>query len=182
MRTLYNHIKSQKLHLLRGCLFLFICCMAVSARAQTPTTANQVKAVFLYNFSQFVTWPAVANNTNFVIGILGNDPFGAYIESVVEGEKAGNNNIVVRRYNDIKDVQNCHILYINGPNAAELAKQLSDRSILTVGDGEEFGKSGGIIRFYMHNNKIRLKVNTKFARAANLQISSKLLRVAEVIE
>ena len=182
MRTRFNHIKTRKIHLLRWCLFLFICGMAVSVRAQTPTTANQVKAVFLYNFSQFVSWPTAANNTPFVIGILGNDPFGAYIESVVEGEKVGNNNIVVRRYNDVKEVQNCHILYINRPNAADLAKQLSDRSILTVGEGEEFAKSGGMIRFYMDNNKIRLKVNTRFARAANLQISSKLLRVAEVIE
>ncbi|HYO22760.1 MAG TPA: YfiR family protein [Flavisolibacter sp.] len=155
--------------------------MAVSARAQTPTTASQIKAVFLYNFSQFVTWPT-ANNSNFVIGILGNDPFGSYIESVVEGEKVGNSKIVVQRYNDVKDVKNCQILYINQPNAAELAKQLSGHSILTVGEGEEFGKSGGIICFYMDNNKIRLKVNTRFAKAANLQISSKLLRVAEVIE
>ncbi len=39
----------------------------------------QVKAVFLFNFGQFVEWPKDAFDTPqapFVIGILGDDPFG----------------------------------------------------------------------------------------------------------
>lgn len=181
MRGRSQHISFRKTIGARWALASLFWCMAVAANAQTPTTANQVKAVFLYNFSQFVTWPA-GDNSPFVIGILGNDPFGSYIESVVEGEKVGGSSIVVQRYTDVKDVKHCHILYITKSNAAEVAKKFADQSILTVGEGEEFARSGGIVRFYLDNNKIRLKVNTRLAKEANLQISSKLLRVAEVIE
>jgi hypothetical protein len=59
---------------------------------------------------------------------------------------------------------------------------LSNRSILTVSDADEFARSGGMIRFRLENNKIRLQINLRAAKAANLAISSKLLRVAEVIE
>lgn len=158
-------------------------CTALFAKAQTPTTANQVKAVFLFNFSKFVTWPpGTTANTPFVIGILGNDPFGSYIDRVVEGEKVDGQPIVVQRYDDVKDIKTCHILYINKSNGAEIARSLSGRNILTVGDGDNFATSGGIVRFYEDNHHLRLQINVRQAKAADVQISSKLLRLANVIE
>jgi hypothetical protein len=166
----------------RGLIGL-LCCFTLLAKSQTPTTANQVKAVFLFNFSKFVTWPPDAvNNPSFVIGILGNDPFGPYIERVVEGEKAGGQPIVIRHYDDVKDVKDCQILYINKSNSAEVARSLLRHGILTVSDSDNFATSGGIVRFYLENNRLRLQINVKQARAADLQISSKLLRIADVIE
>ena len=156
-----------------------------SVKGQTPATANEVKAVFLYNFSRFVTWPPpTSNNSNssFIIGILGNDPFGSFLESVVEGEKVDGRPIIIRRYGDAHDVKDCQILYINKRNASGIAKELQNRSILTVSDTDDFATDGGMIRFSFVNNKIRLQINAKTAKTANLTISSKLLRVAEVID
>ena len=144
---------------------------------------KDVLTVFLFNFSKFVTWPPDAvNNSPFVIGILGNDPFGTYIERVVEGEKVSGQPIVVQRYDDVKDVKDCEILYINKSNGAEIARSLTGRNILTVSDGDNFATTGGIVRFYLENNRMRLQINIKQAKAAGLQISSKLLRIADVIE
>src|SRR6266700_7057796 len=53
---------------------------------------NQIKAVFLFNFAQFVEWPARAfpgKEAPLVIGILGEDPFGNYLDELVSGEKIG---------------------------------------------------------------------------------------------
>lgn len=47
----------------------------------------QVKAVFLFNFAQFVTWPSQPADAPLVIGILGDDPFGSYLDETVRGEK-----------------------------------------------------------------------------------------------
>ena len=46
----------------------------------------KIKAVFLYNFAKFVEWPPNVfpdANTPFVIGVLGQDPFGSYLEDTV---------------------------------------------------------------------------------------------------
>jgi hypothetical protein len=51
-----------------------------------------------------------------------------------------------------------------------------------VGDRSSFAKEGGMIGFSLENNKIRFQINAKTAKIANLQISSKLLRLADVIE
>src|SRR5687768_11102671 len=49
-----------------------------------------LKAVFLFNFAQFVEWPARAFPTAeapFVVGIIGNDPFKGALDDVVRNEK-----------------------------------------------------------------------------------------------
>lgn len=176
-----HHTHNGKATLLRW-LIIPLCLFCSAASAQT-NTATQLKAAFLYNFAKFVTWPpANTNSPQFVIGILGQDPFGSFLEQLVEGEKVGNQSIVIQRYTDASEIRNCHILYINKQNGADVAKSLDNRSILTVGEGDEFAQAGGIIRFYFTQNKIRLRINLKHARAASLQISSKLLRLADVIE
>jgi hypothetical protein len=50
-----------------------------------------------------------------------------------------------------------------------------------VSDADRFAERGGMIRFVSDRNRIRLQLNLDAAEAAHLTISSKLLRVAEII-
>jgi hypothetical protein len=63
----------------------------------------------------------------------------------------------------------------------EILAGLKGRNILTVGDFEGFAKNGGTIRFLTGQNKIRFRINVEAAKTANLTISSKLPRAAEII-
>src|SRR5690242_10742668 len=65
---------------------------AFAAQPSPPTAEYQLKAVFLFNFAQFVEWPArafAAPHAPLVIGVLGADPFGSYLDELVAGEKVG---------------------------------------------------------------------------------------------
>lgn len=169
-----------------GLLLLYLFMMPDAAKADTAPE-YQVKAAFLYNFIRFIDWPPDAFSSPeapFVIGILGNDPFGRYIDEIVKGEKAGNHPIVVQRYRNIKDIVHCHILFINTGEAIHLKEILSftdRRSILTVSDSGNFTASGGIIGFFKEENKVRLQINIASARNAQLDISSKLLSLARIV-
>ena len=55
------------------------------------------------------------------------------------------------------------------------------RPILTVGVEEGFAQQGGVVQFAVDRNKLRLVVNLRSARANGITISSKVLRLAEVI-
>lgn len=146
----------------------------------------QLKAVFLFNFSQFVEWPASAfpdANTAMVIGILGEDPFGPYLDGIVSGEKINNRPLVVRRFATAEDVRECHILFINLKAKDELRKAFNavkSQSVLTVGDGDSFVRNGGMIRFVKESNKIRIRIDPATTSEAGLTISPKLLRLAEI--
>ena len=155
--------------------------------AQEKSAAEyQLKAVFLYNFTQFIDWPANAFNnpeSPFIIGILGDDPFGPYLDDVVAGEKIGSHPIQVKRFNDLKSASSCHMLYINSSDrewVRNILAALSEKNILTVSDEPFFNNLGGIIRFYTEDKKIRLQINLVRSKAAQLAISSKLLNLAKI--
>jgi len=158
------------------------------AHAQKPSfNEREVKAVFLFNFAQFVDWPPEAFSdpqSPIVIGVLGEDPFGRVLDEVVKGEVVRNRQLVVERYRRVEDIKTCHILFIS-PSETEkyepIVARLQGRSILTVGDTEGFATRGGMIRFLTEQNRIRLRVNVGAAKAADLTISSKLLRAAEIV-
>jgi len=147
----------------------------------------QVKAVFLFNFAQFVDWPAEAfpaTDTPLVICVLGNDPFGGALDQTVRDERLGGRSFQVRRHQSVDEIQTCHILFISraeGDRPEAILAGLKDRPILTVSDANGFAERGGMIRFVTDRNRIRLQLNLAAAEAARLTISSKLLRVAEVI-
>ena len=146
----------------------------------------QVKAAFLFNFSKFLEWPPEAMeqpNEPFVVGVLGNDPFGSYLDEIISGEKIMDHPMIVKRFNDIDEVDKCHILFINVPGKTrEVLNTLKGKSVLTVSDEEDFNGHGGIIKFYTDNDMIRLQINIDAAKAANLHISSKLLRIARIYD
>jgi len=90
----------------------------------------------------------------------------------------------VRRYRSVEEIKTCHILFISRPTGDrldEITASLKNRPILTVGDDDGFAERGGMIRFVTDRSRIRLQINAQAAEAAHLTISSKLLRVAEVI-
>jgi len=193
-----HRIRRQRPRWGRGCLALLLAGFAASAApapapaaatsSATPAVANeyQLKAVFLFNFTKYVEWPATAfadPQAPFVIGVVGDDPFGAALDDTVRGEKVNGRALVVRRYGPKDEIKDCQILFIAATEAARLEQitaGLKGRNVLTVGDTDQFTDHGGMIWLVMENNKIRLKINLDAAKAAKLTINSNLLRAAEV--
>jgi hypothetical protein len=157
--------------------------------AQGPRASEyQVKAVFLFNFVQFVDWPrpavAAPDSQPLLIGILGNDPFGPFLDETVRGEHLGTRPIQLRRYRQIADIDDCNVLFISRSEAErvpEILVALKNRPVLTVSDGDAFANQGGMIQFVTDKSRIHLRINLEAAQAADVVISSKLLRVAEIV-
>jgi hypothetical protein len=161
---------------------------AAPLRAQTAAPAEyQLKAVFLFNFTQFVEWPSAAfaaPEAPLVIGVLGLDPFGAYLDETVRGEKINGHPLEVRRYRTAAEVTTCHVLFISSsetPRLRTILPRFRGRSVVTVGEVEEFTNNGGMIRFVTDQGRIKLRVNLGTAKAAGVTISSKLLRAAQIV-
>lgn len=148
----------------------------------------QIKAVFLFNFTQFIEWPGTAfseENAPFVIGILGDDPFGSYIDETIRGETLNGHPLVVKRFKTPDEVEVCHILFVNISDREDIKnafEKIKSQPVLTVGDVANFAKQGGMIRFITENNKTRIRINLEAAKEADLTISSKLLKLAEIVE
>src|SRR5579859_1986919 len=78
--------------------------------ALAAPTAQQVEAVFLFYFSQFVDWPPGAfagEGSPIVIGVLGDDPFDGTLDQAVAGERVDGRPIAVRRLKSIAEAKGC---------------------------------------------------------------------------
>ena len=151
----------------------------------SPDREHRVKAVFLFNFAQFVEWPDSAfagPKDPLVVGILGDDPFQDFLDEVVKGESVKDRPIVVRRFKRLEDVKDCQVLFIGANEASRLDGQVAElrnRRILTVGESQDFLAHGGMVCFVNEGGKVRLKINLEAVQDANLTVSSKLLRLAD---
>jgi len=147
----------------------------------------EVKAAFLYNFAKFVTWSPSAfdrPDAPIVIGILGDDPFGPFLEKVIEDKVIGERSLEIRHLQSLDRIPRCHILFVSTSERRRLSEilvALRGLHVLTVSEMEPFARSGGIINFVVEENRVKFEVNVAAAEAADLKISSKLLRLAQLV-
>lgn len=146
----------------------------------------QLKAAFLYNFTQFTEWPADAFATAdapIVIGIVGEDPFGRTLDDAVKGELVRGRPLVVQRFRADEDLGSCQILFISRSEKERLRAlliALKGRPVLTVSDINDFALEGGIVHLQLANKSVKLEINQAVAEECGLQISAKLLRLARI--
>ena len=172
-------------------LLLTLLCACLPATpphaAAAPATEHQVKAVFVYNFTHFVEWPAgsfASPDTPFVIGVLGGDALAAQLDEAVRGERVDQHPLQVRRVQDAGEVDGCHILFIDlsaGRQLESVLARLEGRGTLTVSDLDGASQRGVMIQLATRNSRIRLLINVESARSAGLTISSNLLRPAQIV-
>jgi hypothetical protein len=147
-----------------------------------------LKAVFLFHFAQFVDWPKESfaeTNSPIVIGVLGRDPFGALLDEAVVNETVKGRKLVVARYDRVQEVRNCHLLFISSSEDWHLERilaELTAKALLSVSESPGFARRGGMIEFIKVQRRIRFMINVEAAQTARLQISSKLLRWAEIVD
>ena len=157
---------------------------------ETAAREYQVKAVFLHHFTRFVDWPPPPDGSipaakPFVVGVLGQDPFGSVLDEVTAGETVRDSPIEVRRLDSIENVSECDLLFVSRSEQSHLPDifaQLAGRPVLTLGDSENFAQRGGMIGFITRNNRVHLQINLTAARAAGFSINSNLLRAATIVE
>lgn len=155
--------------------------------SKAATLQYKLEAAFLFNFTQFVEWPATAFPTRdspMVIGVLGDDPFGSYLDDIVQGEVVNGHPLVIERYHSASEIRRCHILFFADSeigNFRNVLVKMKDVGVLTVSNLDNFVTSGGVVRFRLMDNRVRFRINIHAARDAQLAISSKLLKQADII-
>jgi YfiR/HmsC-like len=169
--------------------YTLLCLLAFAPwNAQAQTKEYQIKAAFLFNFAQFVEWPANAfasTNAPFCIGVLGDDPFGAALDETVQGETIDNRKIIVRRARQAGDLKNCQMIFVSKSekkHVAEILSEMDSKPILTVSEVDGFARQGGIINFYLDGTKVRFEIDPSAARSDGLKISSQLLSLGKIVQ
>jgi hypothetical protein len=151
----------------------------------TPIEAN-VKAVFLYNFAKYVTWPAASigarSPSELRVCVTADDPFFALLTSAVQGEEIDGRPLVPVALEGLDDAKDCQILYVGDSRSADARAWLNavrGRQVLTVADGPLNDET--VIAFVRDDARVRFDINRGAAVSHRLNVSSKLLRLARQV-
>lgn len=160
--------------------------IVAGAGGQQRPTQYQVEATYLYNFSQFVAWPAGQATADkfFNICVLGQDPFGPALSAMVANETVAGKNVVAKRISATQEATNCRILFLSSSESGRLKEilgTLGGASVLTVSDLPEFAQRGGMVQFLLLDDRVRFEVNLAATKRAGLTLSSDLLKVATTV-
>jgi len=160
---------------------------ALLAQSDGIRREYEIKAAYLYNFINYIDWPADAlppAGGTIMIGIMGENPFGAALDPL-NGKQVKGRTLVVKQIAGPQDLAQCQIVFFSSsekPRLPELLQQLKDSQILTVSEIDGFAQRGGIINFISERNKVRFEINPDTARRLGLTISSELLKLAKLVK
>lgn len=167
---------------------LVVCVPAIAAGQNRagPAGEDSLKAVFLFNFAKYVTWPAQEigerSPSDIRICVTANDAFFGLLKAAVQGEHIDGKPLIAVALAGLDEAKACQILYVGDVRSADGKAWLAavrGQQVLTVGDGPMNDET--VISFVRDDNRIRFDINRDAAARHGLNVSSKLLRLARQV-
>jgi len=147
---------------------------------------HSLKAAFLYNFADFITWPNASNNKplsaiNYCV--LQDGLVQDSLSSLIDSDEDANIERNFSLLSSLDQIATCHLLYIETDNLTtnpDLLDITSGLPILTVSDQEEFLENGGMVKLAREQNRMRVHLNVDKLTEYAFRVSSQLMRLATV--
>jgi hypothetical protein len=148
-----------------------------------PIGPDEFRAAFLSKIPPLISWPETGlgdGDRELVIAILGEAAFQPLLEALVQAMRVEDRPVVVRTVAQIEDLPRCQVLFVPAARSEELVRLPAARreGLLTVGETERFTALGGVAR--LEPTLRQMSIHIRNARAARLEISARLLRIAKV--
>jgi hypothetical protein len=147
-----------------------------------------VKAAYLYKFTEYVEWPAAAldGEATFTICVVADRAFTRLVDQAIQGGKVKDKPVVRRQPETAAAARQCQVLFIGRDELARsdwFVEALEHSPVLLVSDAPDFLARGGTIALVLEGTRVRFEISLLAARRAGLTVSSRLLRSARrVIE
>ena len=174
-------------------LIFFIVLLLLLSCADTKIMAGEVKeyavkAAFVFNFTKFIHWPENSfknNKSSYHLCFIGNNTVAREFNKL-NGKYNGRKMIDVHRLSPDEKCRKCDIIFIsrdmNRMAVKKIISRLKGKPVLTIGETEEFTKLGGVISFFIENDRLHFKINISAAEKQGLKFSSRLLRLAVIVD
>ena len=154
---------------------------AGGAHAQVDERA--MKVAYLYNFIEFTQWP-VQPGEPFQLCVLGRTPLDEHLAQLEGKRVIGERHIRVRHVELDAPLADCNALYVDESQrerVGALLARLARAAVLTVTDGRGLADRGLMIEIHKRAAKLGFEVNLGVARQANINFSSRMLRLASYV-
>lgn len=145
---------------------------------------QQIKAMYLMNIVNFISWPNQYDMEGYVnICVYEEHPITAH---VMQLENKIVNSMSLRVFGNISldEMEKCNIVFVGEKETKIFSTQgavYKAKDALIVGEGYEYIENGGMLSFCIRDNKVKVVVNQEMVKKSDIKISSKLLRISEMV-
>lgn len=146
---------------------------------------EKFKALFMYNFTKYLEWPAEKSSGEFIIAVFGNSPIINELNIIAQKKKVGNQKIVVKKVASISECGSSNILFIPSSKVvapAEVNTKLAGKGIVVITEKEGLAKSFSGINYVKVNGKQSFEVNKKHIESQGIKLNSNLLSLGIRVE
>jgi len=151
-------------------------------------TEYEIKVGLLYQFAVYTQWPKEAlpdGGSEFVLGIIGEDPFGNALD-FLRGKTVKSRKFTVKHVANAQEIDRCHMLFIcasEKTNVLQILTAVEKSSVLTISEVDQFIEQGGMINFVLvkktaRSEYVRFEINKAAAEQAGLKLHSGFLKAA----
>lgn len=171
------------------CALTIIGAMFCGGAAADDSKIYKVKAAYLYKFLKATTWPDskhAASDSPLVLAILGKDPFGKLIDTILDGKTIGGRPLEIGRIKKLDGTEtSAHLLFVcesEKGDTADVVSAVAGSNVLTIGDFKGFAKDGGVLDFAEVDGKLRFEYSAKAAKEADLNLNANLVAAAIAVD
>lgn len=175
-------------HLALSTLTLYACIwLSGNSHANMPGEYD-VKLVYLYNFTKYLTWPnpfpAEDTTSPYTICVMGKLPEDTPLQDL-KNRTTKNHPVNIRILTKYSPSSNCHILFLTKSLDRKVIRDITRAAtagVLVVGETADFAKENGEIGFVLdEKNRVRLEINLTRVQAKNMSVRSQLLEIARKV-
>jgi hypothetical protein len=144
----------------------------------------EVKAAYLFKFSNYVEWPDDAFShpaQPIVIGVLGANELAAELARLVQGKTVRGHRFTVRRLRDGDDPREVHILFLGDLDRSVVESTLAlvgSHHVLTVSDTQRVFAQGTMVNLVPVKQRIRFDVSMPPVQRSRVRLSALMLTAA----
>ncbi len=151
-----------------------------------PDQEYQIKAAMLYKIIFFVRWKTgdfEDTKSPINLCLMDPEPFGVFIDHLVEGRLFGKNkrSLSIKRighFDEPDSLAGCHVFFIPKESDVDIPEQ---QRLLVVTENKPVSMSQAHINFVTNDEHVTFEINMDNLKKIQLNLSSKLLKLAQVV-
>ena len=178
-------MKKRKMIFLFWVNFILPVNIALPNERGIDTQEYELKAAFIFHFTEYVEWENISEGETFNISVLGKSPITASLLEIAKDKKVKNKQVTVKGYDDAASVGPCQILFISRSFSLPvetIIEKFGDKHILIITEHDGDAAKGAHINFLISDNRIKFEINLKAATKAGIKIGSQLLQHAIIVD
>ncbi|BCS35701.1 hypothetical protein TBR22_A49350 [Luteitalea sp. TBR-22] len=164
-------------------LALVVAGTAVGAlRVEARAGDDEARATTIARMLRFVEWNTKAPGTGLRVAVVGNAELSAALREACAAIQPGGHTVTVVDVPSVAALADVKAsVVVLGEDSAVLARRLSEQGVVTVGDGDCPENRALALNIRSEGDRYRLQANPTAAARAGVVLSSRLLRLAQIV-